>query len=388
MDTANMSGYWLIAIDGVDSPVISRFFGAVGNKGSIGVLFRSGLLGIGAHTIIAKHYTESGVILTSTNATLVAFALEDCGGNYFKNIYDTVASDTTVSAALEDIDGLTGTVVMDGTSHLFGAIATSAASSGANTSLTEAVSIAGEESINERGVGGVNRFGSISVVGRSIVQYSGNQIIKGRHSIAVGTGTTAPSILFGMELGSEEGYEIPSARSRSTSDSTSSGALADITNTTQVVLVKQTSHIISIMSFDASKTTAGEASFAISINGVDYETITRTFTNANDDGSVWVVAHTTNEVAPGTYTIVGRWSTTGGTLSVHTQANLVSLVMENDLPSSFSLSASLSPSLSPSISPSISPSRSPSTSPSVSPSTSPSAALAGPPGLSLIGIGP
>ena len=51
-------GQFAIDIDGISSPIIARRFVTGGAFGAVGVLFRSGTLGIGTHTIKGRYYTK------------------------------------------------------------------------------------------------------------------------------------------------------------------------------------------------------------------------------------------------------------------------------------------------------------------------------------------
>ena len=55
VDTSNKEGYWLIDIDGVNSPIIIRKHSNSADMGSVGVIFRSGELEPGTYTIKGEH---------------------------------------------------------------------------------------------------------------------------------------------------------------------------------------------------------------------------------------------------------------------------------------------------------------------------------------------
>jgi len=331
VDTSNRAGNWRLVIDSETGPTITREHSNSSDTGSVGVLFRSGVLPAGTYTVSVEHWITGGAgTLTTAQATLAVMAMEDQGGNPFINAYDTVASDTTLSATLEDIDGLTQDLSLDGTNFVLGALMASVSNSGANNLSTLAIDIAGEDGTINRLVSGAGDIGAAGVVNRSTARLTGTQTVKGQHATDGGTLTTAPSLLFGLELGTSPA-EIPSSHVRVTAGSTTSASLVDIPGLNTDVILSQTSNILALLTLDATKSSGGDANFAIQINGVDQEAITRTFGGANDDGAVVVVALTAAPLAPGTYTVTARWSTTGGTLSIFNEANLTVLACEHSL---------------------------------------------------------
>jgi len=328
--SAGATGYWVIDINGVDSPEIARKMSTTLDFGVVGHVFRSGTLPAGTYTVKAEHRTDAGT-LTSSAVALAAMALEDAGGNNINSVYATVASDTTTSGVNEDIDGLTQELTMAGASHIMGVIATSITHSQNNRESHVVLNFAGETFDIERTTGNANDVGALAVVGRtSQKSVNATETIKGQHRTESGTLTTAPSILFGMELAHDQTYEIPSSHNNSTAGSTTSATLVDIDGTSHQITLGITGHILSILSLDAQKSSAGDADFTISINGVDQETSTRTFSGSGDTGAIFVVSRTASPLSAGTYTVAGRWSTTGGTLSIPAtgEANIISLALE------------------------------------------------------------
>ena len=328
VDGNNKSGFWLIDIEGVDSPVLARRHSGSGDRGSVGVVFRSGLLGAGTYTVKAEHYTTASVILTSTNVTLVAMCLVDDGGNVIESAYDAITSDSTVSNALEDIDGLTQDIALNGTSYIFATIAASISTSQSNKSYVLAVDTAGDDHTNARSVAPAGDVGNICVIGRPASRVSGTQTVKGQHSISSGTGTAEEAILVAFELAVSDAYEIPSDHAMIQSASTTSASLVNIADLDVDIKLSQEAHILAIMSVDATITTGAVAEFAIEINGADQDVTTRTFSNPNDDGVIYVVARTTAPLPAGNYSIRGRWNTDSGTLSIHTEACLTAISLE------------------------------------------------------------
>ena len=94
VNVANRSGFFLIDIDGTNSPIIERAHATATDKGSIGVVFRSGTLPAGTYTVKGEFYVTASTTLTITNATLVAMCCQDDGGNIINSIYDTVTDST------------------------------------------------------------------------------------------------------------------------------------------------------------------------------------------------------------------------------------------------------------------------------------------------------
>ncbi|KKK56832.1 hypothetical protein LCGC14_3060580, partial [marine sediment metagenome] len=70
----------------------------------------------------------------------------------------------------------------------------------------------------------------------------------------------------------------------------------------------KTSHIFVALTISVESSLANkDGRFAININGVDHDVIVRSF-DSTDKGSIVVFARTTTPLAPGTYTVKGRWA--------------------------------------------------------------------------------
>jgi hypothetical protein len=263
----------------------------------------------------------------------VAVNMVDDSGRPLANTYDTVDTDTTTSATLEDIDGLTQSLTIDDSAQVFSMIASSVSAAGSDIESAVAAVIGSEVFETERTVGNANDAGSICAIGRTSSRLSGSQTVKGQHRLATGSLTTAPSTQVSFALAatrantSETTYEIPSSYSESLVGSTTSASLEDIASLNEDIVLDRTAHVVAFMTLDATKTTAGDADFAISIDGVDHASVTRTF-GAGDDGALFIVARTTSQLTAGTYSVRGRWSTTGGTLSMASEGHLVALALE------------------------------------------------------------
>jgi len=335
-------GFFIININGVDSPATERHFFA--NKdGSVGVVFRSGLLPAGQYTVKGRHYTEAGVTLESKNITLVAFPTEDKGGNRIKSVYDTIVSDSVVGDTVEDIDGLTQDMTTEVLSFIFAMITGSVSVDVAGKLYRIILRVNGRDFEIKRTLEEVGDVGSVAIAGRTELPETEAVNIKGRHATEAGvTGTIAPANLVGLALSTKSGgtgYVIPSGEVfiKGAVISTTSTTLEDIPAVETEVTLTQEAHIFAVMTLEMeSEKDNRDNFFAININGTDFEEIGRTSNRKSDRAVVTVVARTNSKLPAGTYTIKGRWRTTSGnTLRIVDDFSLVAIGLETttqDLP--------------------------------------------------------
>lgn len=329
--SVNKYGWWAIDIDGNTSPEIQRWHSAGGDKGSVGVTYRSPQLSAGTYTVKAQHRTESGNTLTSS-VNLVAISTISESLHDLPSVYDTVASDTTTSSSLEAIDGLTQGITTADTGHIFGALMASQSVSAGGQDVELNLDINGWDATVKRAVSGTDT-GSVNVINRTDSEIALNTYtIKGDHSTTGGTLTTAPSILTALGMAADGGWQMPTDKIfvDAGSTSTTSATLEDIDFTGDTIILDTDSYVVAVMTVGANSTASAEAQFAINIDGTDYGTIARTF-SVNDDGSVIVVARTSAKLPQGTYTVKGRWATSNGTLSNSGDISLVSFATQVSL---------------------------------------------------------
>jgi len=341
-NSLHKQGYFLINIDGVDSPIIERHFHQ--NKdGNIGVVFRSGLLSPGTYTVKGRHHTEAEVTLTSKNITLVAFPTEDEGGNEIRSVYDTVATDSVVGDTPEDIDGLTQTLTTQALSFVFAMIVGSISATAASI-YRLILSTNGKEVDIDRTLTETEDVGVAGLVARTeLPEHAGAITVKGKHASEAGvTGTIAPAVLVGLDLSTVSGgteYVVPSGNKfiEGALLSTTSITLEDIPGAETEVILTQEAHIFAVLTLSSeSEKDNKENYFALNINGVDFEECQRTSNGKLDKATITIVARTTSKLAAGTYTIKGRWRTTvGNTLRAINDLSLVAIGLETttqDLP--------------------------------------------------------
>ncbi len=313
-------GYFAISIDSVDSPVLERFHSSVVDYGSIGTTYRTVTkLAPGTYTIKGRWYTESGVTLTGTMINLVAMALEDESGNEIASAYDTVASDTTSSGSIEDVDGLSQSITLHRLSHLFGVVAVSTSTNSGNKSITTGINEAGHEIAISRMHSSANDKGVVCQVSRTNTLLDGSPTVKGVWSTTAATATGAPFIMTVIGLETEEVNPktvVSSHVDNIVGTSTASNIIIDITDLSTTIILSQPAKIFACMSIQSSiDSSAKNGFFAININGTDYDIIQRTHGSANDQGAVCVFACTASTLAAGTYTVKGRWYVESGTLT-------------------------------------------------------------------------
>jgi len=318
--TNGRNGYFALNIDGVDSPVLTRYHGTKDAPGNVGITYRTvSTLAPGTYTIKGRWYTETGVTLTGTNINLVAIALEDVSGYQIASAYDTVASDTTTSATLEDVDGLTQSITLYGQSYLFGVMAVSTAVSAVRNTVVSGMTNTTETMTISRYHAGANQYGVACQIGRTNSMVTGLQTVKGVWSTTGGTATGAPFIMtiIGLETEESTAKTIVSAHiDDETGQTTTSTTITDITNFTTTITLNRSAKIFAAMSLQSSisrNNTNGY--FAINIDGTDYDILGRSHGGANDEGAICVFACTASALSAGTYTVKGRWYTDAGTLT-------------------------------------------------------------------------
>jgi len=314
VDAINEFGNFAININGVDSPEIKRKYSSTSDKASIGVCFRtSEKLVAGTYTVKGRFYCDNGNTLTVTNATLIAIVCVDDEGHTIPTGYSTVASDTTTATSFEDIDGLSETLTLENVWGIMGILTATTSVSVANKLADMAVNINGTDYETRRKQIGANNAGAASAIGCQCGQIGVNTVKGRHHTDGVTTLTTAPSILVSMGMEGGKDILIRGMPSTATGISTTATALEDMTGVESIVETKKTSNILAFMTL--SSYTADNAKlgyFAISINGTDYEVITR-YHGTTDRGSIMVVARTTTPLPAGTYSVKGRWYTESGT---------------------------------------------------------------------------
>jgi len=284
------TSYFAININGVDSPVISRYFATAAINGSVGVTYRTVTpLAAGTYTIKGRFYTTAGT-LSATSTTLIAMALEDSTSSVFNSIYDTVASDTTTSNVMEDIDGLTQNIVSN-SENIFTTLAGSESVSTKNRSNYLAANVNGTDLVTiQRYHTVASQPGSVTISARTVTAPTGTVTCKGRwYTGSPGdTATIAPSILTSFVLGNES-RQIPSNRTATATETTSSAVVENIPNTSHSIVLSETSHVFASLTLASScDKNSRNGYFGISINSIDSPLVTRFHGTAGDPGSVIV----------------------------------------------------------------------------------------------------
>jgi hypothetical protein len=246
---------------------------------------------------------------------LVAFGLVDGDGDVMPSSRDSVTGDTTTSSTLEDITGLTQSLTIADRNHVFTALSSSIEDSQANKDVEIAAVIDTESQSHVRRIGTANDRGMTGVTFRTTSTIAGTKTIKGQWSTSGGT-ATGDFTQTAFELGVDNNKSIASLYVDVLSESTTSATLEDIDGLTGTITLIREAHIIAIMDAEVENSGSGNvASHAISINSVDSSEIERTISSGTDVGTIVCLACTPTKLPAGTYTITGRWATTGGTLS-------------------------------------------------------------------------
>jgi len=106
---------------------------------------------------------------------------------------------------------------------------------------------------------------------------------------------------------------------------TTSATLVDITGATTTVTLQRPSDVAVWMTAHVSASAVCDLGLAISVDGTDHD-LTDTHLTSTDEGNVATIHRTVSKLAPGTYTVKGRFQRTsgGGTPSVDRVDLLVS----------------------------------------------------------------
>lgn len=322
-----------ININGTDSPILLRFNKTAGQNGSVSVVCRSGLLPAGTYTVKGRHQTSGGT-LTSTNTTLVSHLSFDEGGNPFETEYIEIVTDTVSTSVLTDIPELSVELPTIIGAIPWAAISTSTSTSANNVNYSLNLVTGVNDTLVVRKIGTGSDIGTVGVTGvPGVPSASETTTIKGQHAVESGNATASPVLLLAMDTAlSAFGLDcsIPSSGISVSNVSTTSATLEDITGLSILIELHKTTHIAAHFTISALVTAGSPINpeFAINIDGVDYETVTRTISNATSPGNITVFARTTNVLTPGTYIIKGRWLTTSGTLSSIGDVALSAIGME------------------------------------------------------------
>jgi hypothetical protein len=323
VDSGNKSGDFGISIDGNDSLLIERGHGSSATRGISGVTYRTAVaLPAGVYTIKGRWFTEPGVVLTA-DVNLVAMAALTDEGVTIPTSHDSIVGDTTTSATLEDIDGLTDNMTLPIDSYMFGSILASTTAPAAEQA-TLAVVMDGEIFSGTRDYTSSNAGGNSTIARTDSKIAAGLQTTKGQWGISSGTLTGAPVLLSALGLGLSTGEDIVSTSVNGAADNTTSATLTPIAGTATTITIPRPSRLFLAMSLAASITsTTKDLLYGITVDGTPYDLMTRTFNNNNTIGSLVYYA-CTEELPAGTYNLEGTWSITGGTVST-TDLNLFAM---------------------------------------------------------------
>jgi hypothetical protein len=328
---SGISGFFGIEIDGTTSPMLERKHSGATNKGSVGVVYRTpNTLSAGTYTVKGRWYTSSGT-LTGTNVTLVAIPMETCQAESVTSFYDTVATDSVASTTLTDITGLSQIVNLPTQGKIFVAIAGATETSGNNKDMTIATNIDGElQEISRLHTTADDKGNAIVFDLTDNILGSGNHTVKGqmRANQPGVTATVEPSIMAGFATTTDSGEIIPAEQTDGISDTTTATSIEDIDGLTTEVTLPLLANIYAAMVMETQcDQSAVNGYFVLNIDGVDYETITRYHSTANDQGAVTVFARTDQPLPIGTYTVKGRWYTDAGNELSCSNANIIAIAM-------------------------------------------------------------
>lgn len=170
-------------IDSTRMEVHDRDFVTSNTNGSISVITRTDTpKAAGTYTVKGEWRGEAGSTFTGYDIKLITIAAEANNGLHVLDIQkQVVASDTTTSTTLEDIDGLTVEAYHFNPAHVFSIMSISANVSVVNSTSSTTMSVDGVDShVMERGHASTTSSASIGQIARTHTKTTANSTIKGR----------------------------------------------------------------------------------------------------------------------------------------------------------------------------------------------------------------
>jgi len=234
------------------------------------------------------------------------------------NIYcSNVAADTTTSTAIENIDGLSTTVRIVGTSHIMAFMSFSAYTSASNKSIYHAININGVDSpVYEEVHLSRNDYLSCGVVFRTAAPLeAGTYTVTGRWYTSAGTTATGINFsLVAIPMETNHGDTIPSVYDVVANDTTNATTFEDVDNLS-ATLTTQTGN--PVFAFVGSAVNASSANKDITMTPyVDgfVDQRTKTISSKNQYSSLHVATRTGGlSAGGGNRTVKAQWYTDAGT---------------------------------------------------------------------------
>jgi hypothetical protein len=179
---------------------------------------------VGNRAIDVDWLTDASTTATMSPGIIASFGLETSDEDAISYAFDNILSDTTTSAALEDIDGLSVTINVGKPSYVFVALNANISASNNNTIATYNVEVNGVDGTSyTRYLSSPSDIGSIVIYRMLGLLDAGSYTITGRHATSTGTLTTTNANL-SVIVGEVESGGISSSSSSSVDSSSSSSS--------------------------------------------------------------------------------------------------------------------------------------------------------------------
>lgn len=314
--SSSAKGGWRLVYDGTNYLAHERQIGT--EPGNIVLTDLISSKTAGSYTFKLQHQTDGGT-LTTSNSIIVAVSLHDGTGSVPANS-DYVASDT-VGNSWADITGLSTTVTLSATSHIWALMVFNGYHSSNNKDSTVAINIDGtrmEES--KRDYNTQNQYGCVSVVTRTTTaKTSGAYTIKGEWKGVGGstlTGEDFKLVVIGAESQTGSGT-LDIQKVVQPTEATTSTSIEDILALSVSATLGGTGHILGLTTMDTDVSVASTSGYTTtSIDGTDQDIMERGHVSQAQHGSIGQVVRTTSTLSSGSKTVKGRWYTdSGNTLS-------------------------------------------------------------------------
>lgn len=178
----------VVSINNQDGNMITRDLKKAGDKGCVGAIYTSEELPAGTYLVKGRWKTSTGTLTGFVNLSAIQM-------NTNIVTEKVIATDTTTSFVLEDIDGLDININLSEPALVVAYLIVSSKASAANTDINTSISIDGEDAPSiMRWHSLVGLYGAMKNLTSKILDV-GNHTIKGRMATSKGTATVSNPLL-------------------------------------------------------------------------------------------------------------------------------------------------------------------------------------------------
>ena len=318
---------WRLVFDGTNYLDLERQVGS--EPGNVSLVDLVSSKGAGTYTFKLQHKVSTGT-LTTKNATIIAVSLHN-GSGAVPAESDYVASDT-VGNSWADIAGLSTSITLSKTSHIWAMLVLNGYHSGSNKDTDFAINIdATRMEVHDRDFVASGVYGCVSIVTRTDSEKSaGAYTVKAEWKGSGGstfTGEDIKLVVIAAEADSGA-VGIHITKDIVASDTTTATALEDIDGLSVLASPGETAHILALMTLSTDVTVASTSAYtAIDINGTDSLVMERGHSSATRWGSVGQIERTASTLGAGDYTVKGEWYTDSGNTLTGGNIILTSIVL-------------------------------------------------------------